>query len=58
MRAGLERAAPRVGDLDDVALGELQQDVEALLSALERIVGTLAEREHSKGRDDAYTPPR
>jgi hypothetical protein len=43
--------APRVGDLDDVALGELQQEVGALLSALESIVGTLADREHVEGRD-------
>jgi ParB/RepB/Spo0J family partition protein len=50
-RAGLARAAPRVSDLDDVALGELQQEVGALLSALESIIGTLADREHVEGSD-------
>jgi hypothetical protein len=49
-RAGLERAAPRVGNLDDVAVGELQQEVGALLSALESIVGTLAARERAEDR--------
>lgn len=50
-RTGLERAAPRVGDLDDVAFGELQQEVGALLSALESIVRPLVDREHVEGRD-------
>lgn len=47
-RAGLERAAPRVRDLGEAALDELQADVGALLTALELMVSTLAarEREH------------
>jgi ParB/RepB/Spo0J family partition protein len=44
-RAGLERAAPRVEELDEVALEELQQDVGALLAALETMVSGLAARE-------------
>jgi ParB family chromosome partitioning protein len=47
-RAGLERAAPRVGDLDEAALGEMQVEVGSLLSALETMVATLAARERAQ----------
>ena len=47
-RAGLERAASRVGDLDEETLDALEQEVGALLSALETIVSTLATRERTQ----------
>lgn len=51
-RAGLERAAPRVGDLDPAALEELQREVGALLSSLETMVSTLAARERAQEGED------
>lgn len=51
-RVGLERAASRVGELDDATLEALEQEVGALLSALETIVSTLAARERAQERDD------
>lgn len=51
-RAGLERAAPRVGDLDEQALGELQLEVGSLLTALETMVATLAARERAQGEGE------
>lgn len=47
-RAGLERAAPRVSDLDEQALEELQVEVGSLLSALETMVARLAARERAQ----------
>lgn len=47
-RAGLERAASRVGDLDAETLDALEQEVGALLSALETMVSTLATRERAQ----------
>lgn len=51
-RAGLERAAPRVRDLDDAALDALQADVGSLLTALETMVATLAARERAQDADE------
>lgn len=51
-RAGLERAAPRVGDLDDETLDALEQEVGALLTALETMVSTLAARERTQAGEE------
>ncbi len=51
-RAGLQRAAPRVGDLDEQGLEELQVEVGSLLSALETMVATLAARERTAEGED------
>ena len=50
-RAGLERAAPKVGDLDAATLDALQLEVGALLTALETMVSTLAARERMQDGD-------
>ncbi|NNJ12757.1 ParB N-terminal domain-containing protein [Chloroflexales bacterium ZM16-3] len=50
-RSGLERAAPKVGDLDEATLDALEQEVGALLSALETMVSTLAARERTEEGD-------
>ena len=47
-RAGLARAATQVGDLDEETLDALEQEVGALLSALETMVSTLATRERAQ----------
>lgn len=48
-RFNLERAAPKVGDLDEATIGVLEQEVGALRSVLETMVNTLAARERPQG---------
>lgn len=51
-RTGLERATPRVGDLDEETLIALGQEVGALLAALKTMVSTLASRERMQEGED------
>lgn len=50
-RAGLERAAPKVGDIGAASLAELQADVGDLLTALKTMASTLAAREQGQGEE-------
>lgn len=52
-RAGLERAAPKVRDLDEATLEELQAEVAALLAALETMVATLDRRDQARREEGA-----